>query len=308
VHATYQFGSGRQGQAAGKRQRFREHGLWIADSDEYFEHGKFLTYSNIVPDHVKEGLAPGFPTHEKVLAFHYAQLLNAAALAVTLGRILVLPSWECHCDRHWTPILPGCIMANSDLKLPFRCPMDHMLEVMTWTDNPQNPVQVRERDFLRNPRFLASNDTSRGLVFVKGDPEELWPSAEDHERANKYLEWDPGANDHEAWDRIMSGGLDHLRVLEFSSVYRAFCGFERWEMQEHFNSIMLGPLVNQARQRGALNYVSWCCRNEDPEGYRPVPVSMQMPPAFDNKTLGTCKSAMQSSHQFTSNRVGVRLV
>lgn len=31
-----QFGSGREGQAAGKRQRFREHGLWLADPDHYF--------------------------------------------------------------------------------------------------------------------------------------------------------------------------------------------------------------------------------------------------------------------------------
>lgn len=48
VHATYQFGEGRRGQAAGKRQRLREHGLWIADPDEYFLKGKYLTYGDQV--------------------------------------------------------------------------------------------------------------------------------------------------------------------------------------------------------------------------------------------------------------------
>lgn len=69
-------------------------------------------------------------------------MMNAAALARSLGRILVLPRWECHCDRHWTPLIPACIMTNSDLKLPFTCPMDHLLEVHKWTE--QNHVQVRE--------------------------------------------------------------------------------------------------------------------------------------------------------------------
>jgi len=68
--------------------------------------------------------------------------MNAAALARSLDRILVLPRWECHCDRHWTPLIPACIMTNSDLKLPFTCPMDHLLEVHKWTE--QNHVQVRE--------------------------------------------------------------------------------------------------------------------------------------------------------------------
>ena len=66
-----------------------------------------------------------------------------------------------------------------------------------WTDNPRNPTRIRERDFLTNPRFLASNDTSRALVFVNGDAQEMWFSADQHASANKYLEWDPGATDHQ---------------------------------------------------------------------------------------------------------------
>ena len=43
VHMTYQFAEGHSF-AYGKRQRLREHGLWLVDPDEYFN-GKYVTAS-----------------------------------------------------------------------------------------------------------------------------------------------------------------------------------------------------------------------------------------------------------------------
>ena len=100
----------------------------------------------------------------------------------------------------------------------------------------------------------------------------------------------------QAWDRVAIAGVDHIRVLEFSSTQRAFCGFEKQEMEQHFNEAMLGPLgKDSVRQRGALNFVNWCCRNDDPNGYKPVPVDMRMPHAFSGDE--TCK-ALKGYSQF----------
>jgi hypothetical protein len=57
---------------------------------------------------------------------------NGLLLAQKLKRILVLPRFTCFCDRHWTPIMPQCAMANSDLKPPFYCPLDHIFNPVTF--------------------------------------------------------------------------------------------------------------------------------------------------------------------------------
>mmetsp|Transcript_26945 Transcript_26945/g.37200 ORF Transcript_26945/g.37200 Transcript_26945/m.37200 type:complete len:318 (+) Transcript_26945:2-955(+) len=285
VHATYQFGNGRRGQAAGKKQRLREHGLWMADPDEYFTRGKFLVYSDVIPYEVKQGVLPGFPTHQTVTAYHFRSMFAAAALAQALGRTLVLPRWECHCDRHWTPILPGCIMANSDLKLPFHCPMDHLLEVLLWTDSDK--ISVREPGFLTNPRFLNSNITDRAIVVVNGAPRETFPAPSQLDKwkvvnmANP-LFWEPGANDQQARQRIIQAGLDDVPVLEFSSLEKAFCGFVDSKTERQFNHLMLGATGGD-RGNGLLNSLSWCCRNAAPKGgYQPSPVSFSMPKFYNH--------------------------
>ena len=62
---------------------------------------------------------------------------------------------------------------------------------------------------------------------------------------------------------------------------------------------MLGPSVSGGeRERGALNFVNWCCRNADPNGYKPVPVNMAMPNEFNNQAINQCKAAVQNSSLF----------
>ena len=66
VHATFQHAKGRQGQFLGKRQRFREEGLWALDPPAHFTDGKFLTWSEELPLDFREPDSPG----EGDLDFH----------------------------------------------------------------------------------------------------------------------------------------------------------------------------------------------------------------------------------------------
>ncbi len=55
------------------------------------------------------------------------QIRSAMAVATALGRTLVIPALWCGADRWWAPhngIIPG-----SALRLPFQCPLDHVLDL-----------------------------------------------------------------------------------------------------------------------------------------------------------------------------------
>ena len=57
----------------------------------------------------------------------HAQVRTAMALATVLNRTLVIPELWCGADRWWAPHagrIPG-----SAFKLPFRCPLDHVLDL-----------------------------------------------------------------------------------------------------------------------------------------------------------------------------------
>jgi hypothetical protein len=44
-----------------------------------------------------------------------------------LGRALIIPELWCGADRYWAPhagVIPGAA-----LRLPFRCPLDHVLDL-----------------------------------------------------------------------------------------------------------------------------------------------------------------------------------
>ncbi|KAK3249970.1 hypothetical protein CYMTET_40637 [Cymbomonas tetramitiformis] len=290
VHATYQFGNGRTGQALGKKQRFREHGLWLVDNDLHYDQ-KFITYSSVIPAEWHEGTEPGFQRHMKTVEYHMKNMRNGLAIAKALGRVLVPPRWECHCDRHWTPILPGCIMANSDLKLPFHCPMDHLFEVMSWEHEER--IAFREPGLLESPRFAALGDQSRAYISVPDDPEELAFGA-----GNQSLRWPRGATDIKAREFVKENKLEDVRVLEFTSTANAFCGFEDADTSQMMNSVMMGRGGN--RGSGILNSVSWCCDNlkKDVGGYQPTPVPYQMPGFFDTATCQKDAALLEAKDKF----------
>ena len=53
MHTTYQYGDAAKF-AYGKRQRLREHGLWLADPDSYYTQGKFIMVSDMGSSYPRE--------------------------------------------------------------------------------------------------------------------------------------------------------------------------------------------------------------------------------------------------------------
>ena len=128
-----------------KRQRFREAGLWAVDPPSYYQ-GRFLILNASVPPALSRHLERvGRPTHERrgqrrvrsesafniathrlALMGYLAELRDGLALARALGRILVLPSMLCYCDRLWAGsdniLAAGCMYPGSEGApfLPFK--------------------------------------------------------------------------------------------------------------------------------------------------------------------------------------------
>lgn len=137
VHATYSLD---RHDSLAKEQRFREAGLWAADSPDYFR-GKFLSLRWSEPPsvtaliaHSAEGASGGRPagrtastsrpmahaahnigTHRAAMSTYVSELRDALALARALGRTLILPRWRCYCDRLWAGsdniLAMGCMCA-----------------------------------------------------------------------------------------------------------------------------------------------------------------------------------------------------
>jgi hypothetical protein len=130
VHATFQFSG-----TPGKRNRFRERLLWN-DPPSYFEHSEGFISMGDAPSkelldaaaaYTADGALESTMPHFRLV---HTQLTSTRALfaaATVLKRALVLPDFWCGQDRWWAPHagkIPG-----SDLKLPFQCPADHVLDL-----------------------------------------------------------------------------------------------------------------------------------------------------------------------------------
>lgn len=85
-------------------------------------------------------------------------------MSITLQRTIIMPKLQCFCDRYWGPLdrcrLPGA----TKLRLPFICPMDHILEPHNLVDDPKQfgpPLPYREYSFFENARTsdLVKNGT-----------------------------------------------------------------------------------------------------------------------------------------------------
>ncbi|KAK3284820.1 hypothetical protein CYMTET_7548 [Cymbomonas tetramitiformis] len=105
VHATYQYGDGAVF-PFGKRQRFREAGLWQMDGKDYHE-GKFLAISWNGATRPEIRLALDIDTRvavDKHFAedrYRRATVRNAFALAQVLNRTLIMPRMLCYVDHMW---------------------------------------------------------------------------------------------------------------------------------------------------------------------------------------------------------------
>ena len=151
VHATYQFGDDSD-YPFGKRQRFRDWGLWLADDEaEYVGSvANPIRYLVLDDDEPPERVAPTASDrtnpaqllargtqHVEHLEKTRQRIAHGVALARALNRTLVLPQLWCYCDKFWSR-LSGCAIpeAASSQPLPFRCPMDHVVEPQWWHGQP----------------------------------------------------------------------------------------------------------------------------------------------------------------------------
>ena len=196
VHNTFQFSG-----TSGKRHRFREALLWMADPSEYYDPpGGLLTYDLEIPEELlrhasgtaydpqSSALQQG-PTllkeategHFRLVNWQLTRLRNAAGIAAALGRVLVVPQFYCGMDRWWAPhngIIPG-----SGLVTPFACPLDHVLDLEVMQNMNQDPdtygppLWFREYSFFNNSRVPAVVRDSQISVRICNDPEDCHASA-----------------------------------------------------------------------------------------------------------------------------------
>eukprot|EP00958_Prasinococcus_capsulatus_P001137 scaffold104_cov375-Prasinococcus_capsulatus_cf.AAC.16 len=245
VHATFQF-SGTEG----KRHRFREAGLWHVDSDDYYDPpGGFLTYvpdiPSLPPGEMKWASKDKTQALRAVTAYHFdlvnpqlKQFRNAMAVAMALGRTLVMPPFVCGYDRWWAPHygrIPG-----SYPDLPFVCPMDHVLDL---------PGLLRTSDdhfgkaTAFSPHVKASLASSWQRVKVCGDDA---CSKDDHALTVKAR-----MTDTQLADALST--VKGAKVIEFTGdMAHAFGGFESEAVSKAFE------------RRLKASMTLWCCIHDHP--------------------------------------------
>ena len=128
VHATYQFGD-QPDYPFGKRQRFRDWGMWLVDDDEEMvTSSRYLVLEDDAPLQPREdgwllGPAVRGRQHVNHLERLRQRLAHGFALARALNRTVVLPTLWCYCDKFWHR-LDQCAIpsATHSQPLPFVCP------------------------------------------------------------------------------------------------------------------------------------------------------------------------------------------
>ena len=109
VHNTHNYGG-----SPGKLGRFREHGMWAVDGEEYYfgdlkqKAPKYLKVRFTVPEYLADptpNLAVGKgerpERHLNLLQWQIERVRDGLALANITGRTLILPPMLCTCDRWW---------------------------------------------------------------------------------------------------------------------------------------------------------------------------------------------------------------
>jgi hypothetical protein len=163
VHNTFQYSS-----TPGKRHRFREAALWLADDDAWYDPpGGLLVYEHVASPALFE--PPTVESHFRLMNAQLVQFRTAWALARALNRTLVMPRLLCGFDRAWfahTGVFPG---SDPLFTLPFYCPADHVFDLESWARlGVLN--QLRESSLMDNPRTPASVRNSVATVSFVFNP------------------------------------------------------------------------------------------------------------------------------------------
>jgi len=184
---------------------------------------------------------------------HRLALRDALAIAHTLNRTLVLPAFECLCDRADSPslVLPNCIMRASELRLPFVCPMTHLFDLprlMMINDRPDG-VSIRERTYLTHPLLPDRFRRPHAHVAV------VERAHEAHKlRAAGHVALVSGSSDAQVKQSLSA--LEESPVVHLERTEGVFGGWHRRNDWQRFEGLM--PLFIGG---------SWCCSSyHHPQG------------------------------------------
>ena len=142
IHATYQYGD-TSTYAYGKRERFRQTGLWLVDPPQH-EAEKYLVVENDVHAPVPVAWNASFFTIHKKAQQHVnylnqvrRKLAHAVVTAMHHNLTIVVPPIYCFCDKFWSRLTQCTIGASvaRTLKFPFICPVDHIFNIESWNRN-----------------------------------------------------------------------------------------------------------------------------------------------------------------------------
>jgi len=149
----------------------------MVESDDYYT-GRYISVSDAGATMALEPLSPRVTSKvaiEKHLAEgrHRTRVLKALlGIAHALNRDLILPRMLCYCDFMWKEMKACRVGGAETMRLPFECPMDHVLDTPKWFEDrarltPFLNVSVREANFLLSPRILASTQSSIARVQLQ---------------------------------------------------------------------------------------------------------------------------------------------
>ncbi|KAK9804808.1 hypothetical protein WJX72_006874 [[Myrmecia] bisecta] len=232
--------------------RLREAGLWAMDNATSASVGNFLTFTinveAVLERHTAQlpGAGPSdLQKHLLAVAYQAAVLQEAAGLARALNRTLVLPHFQCYCDQAPTlTVLQACTVPGSDLRLPFTCPADRLLNAEALE---AAGIPYRAAGFLERSQVPANITRSRMAVHIQpaGQP----PPATVTMGLAASLQ--KGATDRQAQAALRK--FAGIRVLDVVGLEpSSFGGFEDMQtaaaFRQQFQAVVAGT--------------EWCCFGE----------------------------------------------
>merc|ERR1719261_1420822 len=95
-----------------------------------------------------------------------AVLRALLGIAKATGREVILPRMLCYCDFMWKEMRNCRVGGAETMRLPFDCPMDHVLDTPKFFENTLG-VEVREPNFLTSPKIHPNLKDEGSIARVK---------------------------------------------------------------------------------------------------------------------------------------------
>jgi hypothetical protein len=154
--------------SAGKMYRFRASKLWAVEgnSEEYSDDLNYLSFESFAGTEASKESSP-LVAHILARDELRREIWAAIGLAKALDRVLVLPRFNCFCDRYWYPILPQCRLPGSQrFVFSQSCPLDQILDVGAVAD-PGFVVKTRVDGFFEHAKAKPLLESRKEVRLVE---------------------------------------------------------------------------------------------------------------------------------------------